>query len=167
MASEYGGFAETLKTDISRDIGIPVSIGISTTRIRAKMLGDLRKPYGTTVEFDREDIESIWRTLPVREIPFIGRGSADRLGASVRTVYDYYSLDPRYISKLLGKSGVVLWLELHGVDSWLPHDTSKKRQSIVVSRSFNDRITNNPDFLWRQALMHFERAYETLLGEKQ
>lgn len=167
MASEYGAFAETLKTDIYRDIGIPVSIGISTTRIRAKMLGDLHKPYGTTVEFDREDIEAIWKKLPVREIPFIGRGSAERLGASVRTVYDYYSLDPRSLSKLLGRNGVVLWLELHGVDSWTPHDTSKKRQSIVVSRSFNDRITNNPDFLWRQALMHFERAYETLLSEKQ
>jgi nucleotidyltransferase/DNA polymerase involved in DNA repair len=167
MASEYGAFAEILKTDIYRDIGIPVSIGISTTRIRAKMLGDLHKPYGTTVEFLREDIESLWKTLPVREIPFIGRGSAERLGASVRTVYDYYSLDPRYISKLLGRNGVVLWLELHGVDSWIPHDTSKKRKSIVVSRSFNDRITNNPDFLWRQALIHFERAYETLLSEKQ
>jgi nucleotidyltransferase/DNA polymerase involved in DNA repair len=167
MANEYGSFAETLKTDIYRDIGIPVSIGISTTRIRAKMLGDLHKPYGTTVEFLREDIESLWKTLPVREIPFIGRGSAERLGASVRTVYDYYSLDPHSISKLLGRNGVVLWLELHGVDSWTPHDTNKKRKSIVVSRSFNDRITNNPDFLWRQALIHFERAYETLLSEKQ
>ncbi len=167
MASEYTAFAEKLKIDIHHDIGIPVSIGISTTRIRAKMLGDLHKPYGTTIEFDREDIESIWKRLPVREIPFIGRGSAERLGTNVRTVYDYYSLDPRQIQRLLGRNGIVLWLELHGVDAWLPHDTSKKRKSIVVSRSFNDRITNNPDFLWRQALMHFERAYETLLSEKQ
>lgn len=79
------------------------------------------------------------------------------------TVYDYYSLDPRFISSLLGKNGVTLWLELHGVDAWTPHDTEKKRKSIVVSRSFNQEITTNPHFLWRQAIMHFERAYETLL----
>ena len=165
MADEYVGFAETLKTDIYRDIGIPVSIGISTTRIRAKMLGDLHKPYGTTVVWDREEIEEIYKGLALREIPFIGRENAERLGPGIRTVYDYYSLDPRHISRLLGKSGVVLWCELHGIDSWIPHDTNKKRKSIVVSRSFNDQITDNPHFLWRQALIHFERAYETLMQE--
>lgn len=43
------------------------------------MLGDLHKPYGTTVFWDREDMEDIYKRLPVREIPYIGRGSANRL----------------------------------------------------------------------------------------
>lgn len=167
MASEYEKFAHDLKVSIYHDIGIPVSIGISNTRIRAKIFGDLRKPYGTTVVWDTDEVEEIWKKLPVREVPFIGRGSADRLGSHIRTVYDFYSMNPRTIQKTLGKNGVILWCELHGIDSWHPRDTMKRRQSIVVSRSFNAAITTNPHFLWRQALMHFERAYETLMSEGQ
>lgn len=167
MASEYEKFAHDLKVSIYHDIGIPVSIGISNTRLRAKMFGDLHKPYGTTVVWDTDEVEELWKKLPVREVPFIGRGSADRLGVNIRTVYDFYSMDPRTIQKLLGKNGVVLWCELHGVDTWQPRDVEKKRKSIVVSRSFNAEITNNPHFLWRQALVHFERAYETLMSEGQ
>jgi nucleotidyltransferase/DNA polymerase involved in DNA repair len=167
MANEYEKFAHDLKVSIYHDIGIPVSIGISNTRIRAKMFGDLHKPYGTTVVWDTDEVENIWKKLPVREVPFIGRGSADRLGVHIRTVYDFYSMDPRSIQKLLGKNGVILWCELHGVDTWQPRDVEKKRKSIVVSRSFNQEMNTNPHFLWRQALIHFERAYETLLAEGQ
>ena len=167
MAPEYEKFAHDLKVSIYHDIGIPVSIGISNTRLRAKMFGDLHKPYGTTVIWDTDEVEALWKKLPVREVPFIGRGNADRLGAHIATVYDFYAMNPRTIEKLLGKNGVVLWCELHGVDTWRPRDIEKKRKSIVVSRSFNAEITNNPHFLWRQALVHFERAYETLMSEGQ
>lgn len=45
IPGRYDDFAESLKTEIYHDIGIPVSIGISNTRIRAKMFGDLNKPF--------------------------------------------------------------------------------------------------------------------------
>ncbi len=166
MAREYNEFAESLKLDIYHDIGIPVSIGISNTRIRAKMFGDLHKPFGTTVLWDRDEVEAIWKKLPIREVPFIGRGSAERLGAHIRTVADFANMNPHTVRKILGKNGLILWSELHGIDTWKPRDTEKQRKSIVVSRSFNSEINNNPQFLWRQALMHFERAYETLMSEK-
>jgi hypothetical protein len=76
-------------------------------------------------------------------------------------------MNPHTVRSILGKNGLVLWSELHGIDTWHPRDVEKLRKSIVVSRSFNHEINSNPHFLWRQVLMHFERAYETLLTEGQ
>lgn len=73
MAEDYEEFAETIKNEIYRDIGIAVSIGIANTRIRAKMFGDLRKPFGSFVEFDTSEIEQVFQTLAVTEIPYIAK----------------------------------------------------------------------------------------------
>lgn len=75
----YADFAESLKEEIYHDIGIPVSIGISNTRIRAKMFGDLNKPFGSYVDFNTSDIEELFKTLPVTEVPYIARGNSARL----------------------------------------------------------------------------------------
>lgn len=73
MSGDYEEFAEAIKIEIYRDIGIPVSIGIANTRIRAKMFGDLRKPFGSFVEFDTSEIEEVFKTLTVTEIPYIAK----------------------------------------------------------------------------------------------
>ncbi len=164
---DFALFAEELKIAIYHDIGIPVSVGISNTRIRAKMFGDLRKPFGSFVEFKTEEIEATLKMLPVTEIPYIARGNSERLWSQIKTAYDFYAMEWRRVSEILGRNGVVLWLELHGVDSWVPHDTNKKRKSIACTRSFNHEMNSNADFLWRQILYNFERGYETMLAEKQ
>jgi nucleotidyltransferase/DNA polymerase involved in DNA repair len=167
MAKDYAAFAEEIKMDIYRDIGMSVSVGISNTRIRAKMFGDLYKPFGSFVAFDTTEIEEVYQKLGLREIPYIGRGSADRLGYSIRTVYDFYAMDPWEVSRLLGKNGVTLWLELRWADIWTSHDTSRKRKSIISSRSFNRMMTTKQEVLWNHILGNFEHAYETMLSEKQ
>ncbi len=167
IPGRYDNFAESLKEEIYHDIGIPVSIGISNTRLRAKMFGDLNKPFWSYVDFHTPDIEDLFRTLPVTEIPYIARRNSARLWVSIKTVYDFYSMEGMDVSKILGRNGSNLWLELHGVDSWVPHDTSKKRKSIACTRSFNHMISDDARFLWGQILMNFERAYETMLAERQ
>jgi hypothetical protein len=131
------------------------------------MFGDLNKPFGSYVGFNTADIEELYKTLPVTEIPYIAKGNSERLGRNIKTVYDFYTMEGMAVSKILGRNGSTLWLELHGVDSWVPHDTNKKRKSIACTRSFNHTMTDDSPFLWRQILMNFERAYETMIAEKQ
>lgn len=69
----YERLAEKLKTDIYRDIGLPVSVGISNTRIRAKMFSEINKPFGSYVSFDKADIENLFSDLPVRAVPYVAR----------------------------------------------------------------------------------------------
>lgn len=167
IPGRYDDFAESLKEEIYHDIGIPVSIGISNTRIRAKMFGDLNKPFGSYVDFNTADIEELFKTLPVTEVPYIAKGNSARLWSNIKTVYDFYAMEGMAVSKILGRNGSTLWLELHWVDCWMPHDTNKKRKSIACTRSFNHTMTDSPTTLWNQVLFNFERAYETMLAEKQ
>ena len=73
IAGGYASLAEELKHEILHDIGIPVSVGISNTRIRAKMFGELHKPFGSCAAFSKETIEKIFRTLPVTAVPYIAK----------------------------------------------------------------------------------------------
>jgi hypothetical protein len=131
------------------------------------MFWDLNKPFGSYVDFNTSDIEELWKTLPVTEVPYIAKGYSARLWSNIKTVYDFYAMEWMAVSKILGGNGSTLWLELHWVDCWVPHDTNKKRKSIACTRSFNHTMTDNPTTLWNQVLNNFERAYETMLAEKQ
>lgn len=106
MADDYGVFAEEIRRVIRQEIGICVSVGISNTRIRAKMFGDLHKPNGQFVSFDTPEIERVFGKLGVREVPFIGKASQERLGSGIVSVLDFYRMHPRKVSEILGKSGV-------------------------------------------------------------
>lgn len=97
----YGRFAEKLKSDILREVGLAVSVGVGHTRIRAKMFSEINKPFGCFVAFDREEVEELFSELPLREIPYIGRNNAERLGAGVKTVLDFYSLEPSKVREIL------------------------------------------------------------------
>lgn len=163
----YERLAEKLKNDIYRDIGLPVSVGISSTRIRAKMFSEINKPFGSYVSFDRTDIEGLLSDLPVRAIPYIARGNSERLGGGIKTAYDFYALPPEKVREVLGKNGFTLWLELHGADVWTPHDATKRQKSLSATRSFNREMTAEYHTLWRYLAANLERAYDALLRDKQ
>lgn len=165
--SSYVLLAEQLKNNIYKHIGVPVSIWISNTRIKAKIFSDLNKPFWSYVSFNKENIENLFKVLKVSDIPYIAKWNSERLWSGVKTIFDFYSLQPLRIKEILWKNWLVLWLELHGADVWLPHDVNKKRKSIVCSRSFNHTMTMEANKVWMHCLENIERAYNTLVMEKQ
>jgi nucleotidyltransferase/DNA polymerase involved in DNA repair len=60
-------------------IGIPVSIGMAATRIKAKIFSDLHKPLGYYISEDTTDNEQFTR-LRVTKVPFIAKGTQEKLG---------------------------------------------------------------------------------------
>lgn len=157
--------AEKLKKDIYKDVWLPVSVWLANTRIKAKIFSDINKPFWSFIAFTKEDIENIYKKLPLRDIPYIGKWNAERLWIWVKTIYDFYSLRPMYVDEILWKNGFTLWLELHWVDAWRPINT-KQRKSIICSRSFNHSMTNEYHVLWRQLIENLERAYNWIVSEK-
>ncbi|MCK9272669.1 DNA polymerase IV [Candidatus Gracilibacteria bacterium] len=164
---DYSILAEKIKADIYKNVGLPVSVGISNTRIKAKIFSDINKPYGSFVSFNKENTENLFKKLPVRDIPYIAKGNSEKLGLGIKTVYDFYTMEGMKVREILGKPGLTLWLELHGVDVWKGNDTARKRKSLVCSRSFNHDMTTQYSRLWRHLLENLERAYFTLITEKQ
>ncbi|MCP4523634.1 MAG: hypothetical protein GY828_05475 [Candidatus Gracilibacteria bacterium] len=152
-------FAKKLQNTILKHIGIPVSIGISNTRIKAKIFSKVNKPYGICIP--RDDEIDLFQILRVKEIPFIGKSSQNKLKYKAVFIKDFLQLGFRETQKILGKNGANLWLELMGVDVYILKK-SQQIKSISRTRSFNKKITFNKEFLWGEFLLNFERAFEVL-----
>ena len=110
----YRELADHIRTTIYHEIGITVSVGISTTRILAKIASDQNKPNGSTVIPGRR-IEAFLREIPIGDVPGIGRNRVQLLHKyQIKTAFDFCAIPVEQIDTLLGKAGVDLWHELHG-----------------------------------------------------
>lgn len=159
---DYEAFVSELRDEILARIGIPVSIGLSNTRIKAKILSDINKPFGVCVGLDQEDEDRYFQSLPVRAVPFIGKGMENRLGKSIKTVQDFRNMSFFELDRCIGKNATTLWLELHGIDAWNARDSGRIPKSILRSRSFNQSMSDNRQLLWERMVANFENAYREL-----
>jgi len=162
-AGDYEAYCRDLKLEILHKIGIPVSIGLGNTRIKSKIFSDINKPFGYWIGLDDEKEEQLFTELPVREVPFIGKATEQRLGHSIRTIADFRNMGFFELDRCIGKNATTLWLELHGVDVWKTSLGNAIPKSITRSRSFNHTMTDNRHLLWQRFLENFEKAYHELI----
>lgn len=111
----FAQLADEMRSRIYSDIGITVSVGISTTRILAKVASEKNKPDGSTVVPGRT-IRRFLADVPLGDVPGIGRNRQALLHKfGLCTALDYCLADKTRIHHLLGKAGTDLWHELNGV----------------------------------------------------
>ena len=100
-------------------IGVPVSIGIANNKTLSKIANHLAKKdeLGTQVVelLDRQQIEIALKVFEVGDIWGIGNRISKFLQSnSIKTAYDLYSSDPRWVRQHLGVVGERTYRELHG-----------------------------------------------------
>ena len=134
-------FARNLSARIRREVGIPVSIGVSPTKTLAKIASKLCKSYpalkGGCLMHRRQDVEKVLSTFPVGDVWGIGR----RMGAKLRsmgieTAIGYYNLSSLEVDSLFTVTGLRTWKELHGEPCIGFEDVRPDRQTVCISRSF-------------------------------
>ncbi|MDX8387109.1 MAG: DNA polymerase IV [Ghiorsea sp.] len=106
--------ADHIRRTVLSEIGISVSVGISTTRILAKVASEVNKPNGSTIIPGRR-IARFLREVPIGDVPGIGRSRQHVMqNLRIKTAYDFASTPVERIDFALGKVGVDLWHELNG-----------------------------------------------------
>ena len=75
----YEDFLLKVQNDLLDQVGVPASVGLSNTRLRAKILGEVYKPLGRAVGPSSDTFFSHAVSLHFSKIPFIGRRLQDRL----------------------------------------------------------------------------------------
>lgn len=102
---------------ILKEIGIPVSVGIATTKSLAKLISDTAKPFGCRAMASNE-VETFLKSRPVEDITGVGERSRRKLAAySIKTCWDFANADRRLIRRLLTKKGEDYWRELNGTQT--------------------------------------------------
>lgn len=127
---------------VGKGTGIPLTVGIATTKTLAKVAAHYGKRYkgyeGVCLIDTDERREKALRQLPVGEVWGIGR----RLRATleyhgVRTAWDLTQKSESWMRRLLTVTGTRVWRELRG-ESCIDIDELPLQKSVCTSRSFAD-----------------------------
>ena len=131
-----------LRDIVLQSTGIPISIGVSTSKTLAKVTNHVAKKEresGVCILTQEGAIESILERFPVGDIWGVGRRFSERLQAlGVKT-----ALDLKNSVRLREQFGVVMARtieELKGVPCQALEKAAPKK-SIVCSRSFGERVS--------------------------
>jgi nucleotidyltransferase/DNA polymerase involved in DNA repair len=151
-----------LQRAILEETGVPVSVGISLSKILAKLASSSGKPFGCTSAVEREEIDKLLRGRPVEKITGVARRSAKKLlGYGIRTCDEFVRADRRLIRRLLTKRGEDLWWELSGTPV-LPIQTARAMHKNLSRGGSLGVATADPDRLTGWVARNAERLVEAL-----
>lgn len=158
-------FWEYLKNRIRKEIWIPVSIWISSTRILSKMFAEVNKPFWTCTAIKDSEIDELLRKMKVSDIPFIGKESEKKIMFYAPMAIDFKYLSLDIIKKTLKWPGIKLYFELNWINAMSFED---KHHAFSISRtySFNPNFTWDKQVLLSHLIHNFEKAFFILVDEK-
>lgn len=108
--------ADTIRRRVREELGITVSVGVSFTKIFAKLGSDYKKPDATTVLDLHNYRYIVWR-LPVKDLLMVGRSTAKTLERmNIRTIGDLARTNPEILQKRFGIIGPKLHAFANGRD---------------------------------------------------
>jgi len=106
--------ADWLRRQMKEELGLTCSVGVSFTKVFAKLGSDMRKPDATTVITRDNFREMVW-PLAVGELLYVGNATEKRLNqVGIKTIGDLARCDPALLRQWLGRHGPDLWKEANG-----------------------------------------------------
>jgi len=132
-------FAEKIRADVFKWLGLPVSIGIAPNKTLAKIANRAAKRLNLGVfELSNEKtINEVLFETPVNDIWGIGYNSTKKLNAlGIKNAFELKNLDRRWARKLLSVVGARIVEELNGNVSLPLELVPPPKKSITCSRSF-------------------------------
>jgi len=154
----YELIARKMQEVVQQELGLSVSVGVSLSKVLAKIGSKHRKPHGLTMVPGR-DIHRFLETLPVGKVWGIGPNTAAFLGKhGIRTALDFARKEERFVQQQLSKPYQEIWHELNG-RSVYPVTTEPKTsyQSISKTKTFTPP-SRDEAFVFAQLSKNMENA---------
>ncbi len=110
--------AYTIKDRIKEELGFTVNVGVSENKLLAKMASDFKKPDRVHTLWPEEIERKMW-PLPVGDLLFVGRSSAERLKVlGVRTIGDLAKMPENVLEAHFGsKAASSMHRSAHGIST--------------------------------------------------
>lgn len=154
-----------LRQTIMDETGLPISFGLASNKLVAKIATDEAKPNGYLFVTPGKEKEFL-APLPVEKLGGVGKKSHQTLlGLGIHTIGDILHFDPAVLEKVLGKWGTQLIRQANGKSDSVvsPHRESK---SISAENTFEEN-TSDMDILLAQLVGQAERVAYELRQEKK
>jgi len=141
-------YANDIRNTIKTHTGLPVSIGISTTKTLAKIANHIAKKHTSAGVYDLRSITSQEKVLPhfpIGDVWGIGRQLKKKLEPfRIHTAKDLRDADLKLLRKNFSVVVEKIIRELRNV-SCIPLEAIQPRKQIISSRSFGKTVTSLND----------------------
>ena len=158
LRSSYETIAANMKKTIDSELGLTVTVGLSLTKVLAKVASKHQKPNGMTIIPGRA-IAYYLKDLPVEKIWGIGPATTNYLNKmGIKTALEFARMLETTVKQRFTKPGVEIWRELRG-ESVYPVTTEEKSvyASISKMKTFAPP-TKDPEYLFAHLLRNLESA---------
>ncbi len=134
----YEAIGRQIQETIQTELGLSVSVGISLTRVLAKICSKFRKPHGLTAVRGHH-IHLLLQRTPIDKVWGIGPNSSAMLRKfDVTTAYAFVRRPEEWVARLLKKPGRDTWFELQGHVVHAVNATPKQDYgSVMKSHTFS------------------------------
>ena len=145
-ADRQKAYCEQLVKAIRRGVGIPVSIGIASSKTLAKVASKYAKKYPgyhgvCEIRTEEQRLKAL-STFEIGDVWGIGRRAKAKLqNAGIATALDFAERSSAFAQNMLHKPGLLTWQELRGQDV-IDITELPMKQSITTSRTFASAITD-------------------------
>jgi DNA polymerase V len=142
---DYTSWGHMVRERIWREVGIPVSLGVASTKTLAKLASERAKKDArhagvlTLQGIPEEDVALYRQELPIQDVWGIGWRGAPKLRAlGLSTAQDVAQLKSQQAQQLMGIRGRQLVAELNGASCFPLEKLHTKAKSIARTRTFGE-----------------------------
>ena len=148
--TDLPSYSREIRSTVKQHTGIPISIGIATSKTLAKVANRIAKKSQkangvldlTSPKYQDKALE----IAPIGDVWGIGRRYNEYFTIrGVKTALDFKYADTEWIKKKMGINGIRMQRELRGESCYTLDENPSKQKSISSSRSFS-----NPVMDWDQ-----------------
>jgi DNA polymerase-4/DNA polymerase V len=158
LHSSYEEIIIQMKKEIEIELGITVSMGLSITKVLAKVASKHQKPSGVTIIKGRTIAEYL-RKLPVEKIWGIGNATTNYLAKmGIHYALEFALLPEKTVLQKFTKPGVEIWQELRGKSVYpITAEDKSSYASISKTKTFAP-ATSDASYLFAQLMRNMESA---------
>lgn len=145
LGRPLAAYGRHVRAEVLRLAGMPVGVGISTTKTLAKLANwaaKRRSQSGVVVATKPEQQALLLRDAPLGEVWGVGRKLQGHLGAlGIKTAWDLAQQDAKTMRKQFSVVLEKTIRELRGEPCFALDEGPEPKQMITCSRSFSNRVT--------------------------
>jgi len=158
-------FAGELRQKIGKEIGLPISFGLSTSKTVSKVATGEAKP-NNQIRIETGTEKPFLAPLSIRKIPMVGEKTHQLLvNLGIRQIQTLQEMPLDVMTKALGENGTSIWKKANAIDP-SPVVPFQERKSISTERTFDQDTIDVHKLRGLLIAMTENLAFQLRKGEK-
>lgn len=156
MGMSYEEIAKRVQETLHGELGITFSVGLSTSKVLAKVASKWKKPNGLSV-IPFSDISKYLKDVPLGKIWGIGPQTNSYLFRfGIQTAQDFVDRGEQWVRENCDKPMLDIWHELSGKSLHDVHSGKRAEHKSFASTETFMPTSNDPVFLFSELSRHVE-----------